>query len=180
MNLEEPLTRKVMRVMFDHGYSVNLKTGQVLSKTGAMLTGCVRKNGYNAVCVYIKGLTGPRGYQINQHQIVAVAKFGADAVFAEGIEVRHKDGNRLNNDLSNIEIGTRLENIMDMSAEQRSARIKGQPSPHRLLNEDEVKYIRNLYNRGIVRGECKKMSEELGVSKTTISEIGNGKTYNVF
>ena len=166
--------------MFDHGYSVDLKTGQVFNKKGISLVGCVRKNGYRAISVYIKGLTGKRGYQVNHHQIIAVKKFGAEAVFAEGIEVRHLDGNSLNNDPENIELGTRLQNIMDMTAAQRSARIAGLPSPHRMLCENEVMRIRSVYARGLIRGECTALSIAFGVSTTTISEIGTGKTYNVF
>lgn len=171
------LTRRCIVAAFENGYSVDKLSGMVISKTGRKLSGCLRKNGYIAVCVFIKGLTGPRGYQINVHQLIAFSKFGM-SMFEDKIEVRHLDGNRTNNKAENIEIGTRSENMMDMPSAARSARNKEKVSPRRVLSNNEASLVRKAYDRGLAWGECTRLAEMLSVSTTTISEIGRRKTYN--
>lgn len=170
------MIRKIIRACFSAGYSVCINTGVVINKKGKPLQGCVMKNGYRAMSLYIAGITPPRGVQVNQHQLVAYAKFG-EAMFAEGIEVRHLDGVRLNNAPDNIAIGTRSENMMDMSPEARSARVKGFPSKKRMANDLAVMEIRKLYAVGIGRGDCRDLADKYGLSKSTVSEIGRGVSY---
>jgi HNH endonuclease len=171
------LTQECLRGFQQSGYAVSLKTGSVFGKNGRELHGCLRKNGYIAVAIFIKGLTGPKGYQVNKHQLVAYRKFG-DAMFETGIEVRHLDGNRQNNSPDNIAMGTRSDNMMDMPASARKARNKDKRSPARVLNDADAAEIRSVYSRGLLRGECKNMAIAFGVSSSTISEIGRRKSYN--
>ena len=52
------------------------------------------------------------------HRLQAFQKFGA-AMFKEGIEVRHLDGNPGNAHWDNLALGTRSENAMDKTPETR-------------------------------------------------------------
>lgn len=159
-------------------YTVDPVTGDIYGKKGQKLEGTVASNGYRYVSLFIKGVTDPkRGLQVGQHNMVAYCKYG-EAAFAPGIETRHKDGNRLNNTPNNILIGTRLENIMDMAPEQRSAKCKDKPSKKRMLSSEQVQEIRDVYARGLIWGECTKLAKKFGVTSTTVSEIGKGHTYN--
>lgn len=52
----------------------------------------------------------PRSHCTAVHRVVAAAFLGPRP---DGMEVRHLDGNRLNNDASNLAFGTRAENMQD-------------------------------------------------------------------
>lgn len=55
------------------------------------------------------------------HRLVAHVKFG-HALYEGKPDVRHLDGNKLNNLEENIALGTRSQNLRDVPADQRSAR----------------------------------------------------------
>lgn len=172
------LTREVIRHAEEAGYRICLVTGNIYGKLGQHLTGSKRKNGYIAISIYIAGLTPQKGYQVNQHQLVAYAKYG-EQMFEPGIEVRHLDDVGSNNHPSNIVLGTRLDNIMDMPAEKRSGRCLGKPSSKRKVPSEAVQEIREIYQRGLQWGEATALARKHGINKTTVSEIGRGVTYNV-
>lgn len=167
--------KDVIRSAFVAGYSVD-PLGNILNKKGKLLKGVIATNGYRYVSIYIKGLTGPKGIQVSNHQMAVYDKFGEKA-FTPNIEVRHLDGDRLNNHPNNIAIGTRHDNIMDMSPEQRSARVKGKPSPKRVASAEAVADIQKAYASGLVRGTCTALAKKYGLSKSTVSEIGRGTSY---
>ena len=52
------------------------------------------------------------------HKLVAFQKFGF-AMFADGVQVRHLDGDSMNNRDENIAIGTASDNMMDKPPEER-------------------------------------------------------------
>jgi hypothetical protein len=52
------------------------------------------------------------------HRLVAYQKYG-DIILNDGILVRHRDGNAINNSESNILIGNQSDNMMDISPEIR-------------------------------------------------------------
>ena len=72
------------------------------------------------------------------HRLQAYQKFG-DKIFESGTVVRHLDGNSLNNNFDNIEIGTQQENMMDIPTEQRIAHAKHAASTQIKHNADEIK-----------------------------------------
>lgn len=158
-------------------YTVDPVTGDIYGKKGQKLEGTVASNGYRYVSLFIKGVTDPkRGLQVGQHNMVAYYKYG-EAAFASGIETRHKDGNRLNNTPLNILIGSRSDNMMDMPPEARRARNLGKVSKQRKLNDAAILHIREVY-ANYTRGDNTKLAEQYGVTKTTISEVGKGHSYN--
>ena len=67
------------------------------------------KHGYYYFSIRVKG---DLFSQVMVHRLVAFEKFG-HAMFAEGIQVRHLNGNPLDNSPINILIGTASENSMD-------------------------------------------------------------------
>lgn len=72
---------------------------------------------------YLRFNVGIKGKQFTcwVHRLVAFQKFG-EAIHAPGIDVRHLDGNRQNNQPENIAIGSRSENLCDAPKSERVAR----------------------------------------------------------
>lgn len=171
--------RDIIRRAGTSGYHVCRETGIVFGKTGKPMSGAIAKNGYFYVTLIIEGLTRPsKGTAVAKHQMVAFAKYGEDA-FKDGIEIRHLDGDRQNNHPCNLALGTRQDNILDMTPEARSKRNLGKPNRHqRKVAWPDVTRIRAIYDRGLVRGECKELADELGVCKSTISSIGRKSKYH--
>lgn len=92
------------------GYEASAE-GQIKSyKRGAarLLRGCLDKDGYRTVC-----LTRSDGRPVVRpvHQFVVLAFHGPRPDGME--EIRHLDGDRLNNAASNLRYGTRSENRRD-------------------------------------------------------------------
>ena len=84
-------------------------------------------------------------------------------------DVRHKDGNKHNNRIENLEYGTRSENNLD------GYKIRGYVCKTQKLNPMMAKEIRNLLKNGESQ---RKLAKQYGVSKSTIAAIKNGEIYN--
>lgn len=161
---------------FKQGYTVEVTTGKVFGLKGQELCGSVNKDGYRLVFPSLQ-IDGKRvDASCYVHRMIAYRLYGEE-VFKSGIEVRHLDGNPSNNKGSNLLLGTRYDNTMDMTFEQRSARNRGKVSKKRLLNLAQVAEVRKAYSRGIKRGECKALAEKFNTNTSTISEIGLKKSY---
>ena len=81
---------------FEKGYRII--DGIIYNPDGKILKGYVGKRGY-------RRFSPVRTNHVKVHRLVAYQKFG-DALFEEGIEVRHLDNNKLNNSEDNIALGT--------------------------------------------------------------------------
>ncbi len=131
--------------------------GRVKSKK----TDLIRKltpssNGYLVVSLFRKPI-GARVFTI--HKLVSLAFLGE----SNGLDINHKDGNKKNNELSNLELCTRSENMYHA---YRHSLMKMKIS--REIKEE----IRNTpYYRGMFVGLAKKYS----VRHSTISRIYSGK-----
>lgn len=115
---------------YEKGYRID-KNGVATSYTGRVLTPSKASNGYFLCSIF----TGTTIQPIPFHRLQAFTKFGM-AMFVKGIEVRHLDGNRLNNTWDNIAIGTHSENMLDIPGDQRKLNTKkGIPSRIKTLEE---------------------------------------------
>lgn len=97
---------------YSEGYRIN-KSGCILNPLGKRIKGSVTK-GYRKFNLKLDG----KDVSVKVHRLVAYQKFG-DKIFDPKIQVRHLNGNSLNNTHNNIDIGTAHDNIMDLPAEVR-------------------------------------------------------------
>ena len=86
----------------------------------------------------------------------------------QGSDVRHKDGNKLNNVLSNIEYGTRSENMLD------GYKIYGKTMRCQKLSPETATIIRKEYSEGY---SYSKLAQKYSVSKSTIGAIIRQEIY---
>lgn len=100
-----------------------------------------KKEGYYITCLRING--GKEYYRI--HRLVAV-------MFLENISnlpsVNHKDGNKVNNQVSNLEWVTTGENTSH-AFRTGLADFKGEKSKNSRLKDSDVLNIRSLHNQGL-------------------------------
>ena len=137
-----------------------------VSQTGKIRnvkTGCIRKltlsrQGYINISIYHKG----RYYSKRVHRLVANAFLGA---IPEGMFVNHKDCNKTNNHVSNLEYVTHSENILHAHIHKRFK--VGIHNPRAILKEKDVLEIRHLSGK-VARVI---LARRFGVSYATIEHI---------
>lgn len=104
------------------------------------------------------------------HQLVLEAFVGFRP---EGMECRHLDGNKNNNQLDNICWGTKEENDQD---NVRLGVFSGTNNPRAKVSEDDVREIREMYDSG--RYSQSKLGKMYGVGQDTISSIVRRETWS--
>lgn len=104
------------------------------------------------------------------HKLVAYQKFGS-AIFEDGIEVRHLDGDKRNNLSSNIEYGTALDNAADKDPKVTKAAAITASTHIRKFTDVEMEEIRQFHN-----GSYKETMTKFNISsKGTLHRILNTK-----
>lgn len=129
---------------------------QIIATARVMTPG--RQKGYPHVTLY--DLDG--GKQTHRvHRLVAAAFLGP---CPSGQEVRHKDHDRENARVENLEYGTRVENMRDSVATDRYHTAK--------LSIDQVRTIRRMYrDEGVIQV---RLAAQFGVGQGQISAIVRG------
>jgi hypothetical protein len=90
--------------------------------------------------------------------------------------VNHKDGNKLNNEVSNLEWCTYKEN-MEHASEHGLLKSIGSNNPASKLTEEEVKYIKSVYKKGDLEYGSSALGRKFGVDHKAIWNIVNGVTW---
>ncbi len=107
------------------------------------------------------------------HRLIAEAFLGPSPF--DGAQVRHLDGNGLNNHYTNLAWGSAKENFDDSKRLGRVA--EGTKHGHAKLTLEQVKEIKCRV--GLIRGQDKHIAEEFGVSRSLVSLIKTGKVWRV-
>lgn len=133
----------------------------VIKKDGRVLRKLNSATHYLSVsCRDIDG-TGQKNLYI--HTLVAKVFLGDRP---DGMEIRHLDGNRFNNCVSNLCYGSPHENKMDSIKHKTFAKER---NGRALLNQKMANAIRNLFSKQIA--SKKQLSEAFCVSEAAINAI---------
>lgn len=146
--------------------------GQVMSmnyaKSGlpGIMTPRLRR-GYQSVFLRKKG---NRGRNVTVHSLVASAFIGPRL---DGLEVNHKDGNKLNNNVENLEYVTRSENAKH-ACKLYLIDSRGEKHSQHKLTALQVEEILSALQNGSRVGE---LAKKYGVDQSQISHIKAGRAW---
>lgn len=149
-------------------YYIN-KKGELFTDNGEKKMKDALKNGYIKNCLTHKD--GSQKFYF-RHRLVMIC-FNYIENYDQ-LQVNHKDGNKLNNSLDNLEWCTNQENRIHAVQFGLAASLSGENNPaSKLLETQVIEIIQDLLN-GIPYSEiCKKYN----CSKSTISAIKNKRNW---
>ena len=154
--------QELLKLAYRKGYRVR-GDGVVENACGhaRKLTLQVGKDGYKRYKFNIRdGCGASRAVLV--HRLQAYQKF-RESMFVPGIQVRHKNGNSLDNSTDNILIGTASQNMMDKPKEERQ-RLAG--NANRKHSPELIEKIRGEHDAGV---SYNKLSKKYGLSKSMLS-----------
>ena len=129
------LGNKTLIIAFEKGYIVD-DTGNIFFNSRQRKLNKDTKGYYSfTICTE----SGNRR-RVQVHRMQAYKKFG-DKIFNEEIEVRHLDGNRLNNIENNIGIGNHSQNMNDVPKKKRHNNAINASMDNRIFNDEKIKKI---------------------------------------
>jgi hypothetical protein len=128
----------------------------------------VTKFGYLSVSVRINGFLKPRTI----HRLVAQAFIDSDCDSRPF--VNHKDGNKQNNHINNLEWVSHAENIKHAHDNGLIARNNGAKNGNSKLSETQVLAIKTLINAGF---KNKFIANHFCVNPVTVSDIKHKKIW---
>jgi hypothetical protein len=129
----------------------------------------VHKNGYASVSIWFNG----KEKRMLVHRIVAKAFIGN----VDKLEVNHKDFNKLNNFVGNLEIVTSYQNIKHAKDGKRfkgNKLISGEKNPSSKLTSKEVILIRKMKLDNFKYAE---ILSKFDIKKSQLSNILSGKSW---
>ena len=148
-------------------------TGQLRNaQTGHIYKLCISKTGYWQVCVSLGSRQNKKVFKIHK----AIAE-----TFINNPEnkpfVNHIDGNKLNNNINNLEWVTNQENVIHAHKMGLTHPLKGEQHRFSKLTEEDVRYIRTHYIPKDETYGCKALAKKFNVDHSTISEIYHRKAW---
>ena len=136
------------------------KNGEIIGKRGKPLKGHIDRCGYREVLLSENGTT--KNHLV--HRLI-LATFRPIANM-EDYDVNHKNGDKLDNRLENLEWCTRSENISHSYRNGLQTKVTNPHGTYRVLNENDFDIIRDLHHRGYLDRE---IAVEVGCSRGLVS-----------
>lgn len=130
----------------------------------------------------IKQFVGKDGYLRTQiagktrlvHRVIAKAYITEDP---DREFVNHKDGNKQNNHVDNLEWSTKSENLRHAYQHNLKRNPVGTLNGRCKLTDEQVDFIRNNYVRGDKEYGAKAMAAKFGVAHQTICAVVTGQNW---
>ena len=135
------------------------------SAAGKILKQGTLKHGYKNVSLYKLGV--PKSLSV--HRVIATAFFGKPKL---DLVVNHKDGNKKNNNINNLEFVTATAN--ELHALLSGLKAHGDRHGSAKLRSADIPVILARINAG---HKTDSMAADYGVTTTTIRNVANNKTW---
>ena len=132
----------------------------------------INKQGYYQICVSLGSKNNKKTFKMHK----AVAETFVDNPENKPVP-NHKDGNKLNNNVHNLEWVTHSENSKHAFENGLIQPHIGVNNPSAKLSKEQVIYIRNNCIPNNKEFGCRAMAKKFNVSHQRISDIINNKTY---
>tara|TARA_R110000782_G_scaffold3079_1_gene11331 strand:- start:234 stop:809 length:576 start_codon:yes stop_codon:yes gene_type:complete len=162
-------TGNVRRKSFRHWHSVN--NGYMTRKDHVYPVTTGRGKGRNTVGNYLSVSIRSASYSV--HRLVGLA-FIPNPLNKP--QINHKDGNKQNNNVENLEWVTNKENNIHARENNFYTAVKGDAHGMSKLKEDQVRKIK-IELETPYRGQLDVLANIYGVGKTTIAEIKAGRSW---
>lgn len=144
--------------------------GKIIGKRGKPLIGHVDRCGYREVTLCENGKC--KLYRV--HRLIA-------ETFIPNCEklpcVNHKDGNKLNNSVDNLEWCTHSENTLHAYENGLERKVCGEEHHAHKLDWEKVRYIRRVYQGGSRTYGASALARRFGVDRSTISAVVFNETW---
>lgn len=165
--MRESNRNKSIRIAKSKGYYYDLD-GNIYSASNKKLK-LFRRNHYLHFGVRVDShFRKRRVISVPAHRFIAFCKYGDIVLRDREIEVRHLDGNSVNNAPKNLDLGTRSENSYDRPKTERVAMAKYASSFLRKFSDQEEKDMTAYYK---MCHSYKKTMEFFNVKKSTLHYI---------
>lgn len=160
---KETNTELIYKFIESGDYNIT-KDGHIYSKaTGAEIG--YEKGGYKAVSYMSNG----KKHRLLIHRIVFAKHSGIK--LDNKLSLNHKDGNKFNNSIDNLEQVTQAENNLHAFRVLKRPAVYG----HCKITKEQAEQIRYLRGKG---WKYEDLMKEFKVGKTTISYVINNKIWN--
>lgn len=137
------------------------RDGQVIGKRGKPMKGRIDKCGYREVVLsYYPDFQK----QVLVHRLVLSAFSPIEN--SENYDVNHKNGNKLDNRLENLEWCTHSENIKHSYGNGLQTKVTNLYGTYKVLDESDIEYIKLLHSKNYTD---KAISEHVGCSRSLVS-----------
>jgi len=159
---------KDMYLISSQGFAINKKTGKIRKHS-------LSHNGYRLLACKVGGRSG-------KYVTVRLARMVAMAFIdnpESKPEVNHVDGNKLNDDVSNLEWVTSSENIKHAFATGLAENSRGYESKCSGLTEQQARYVEEVYKPYDKDFGTRALGRKLNVAHTTVqNHIKRIKEFN--
>lgn len=144
------------------------ENGNIQGSRGTLLKQIEHHTGYLVISCWENG----RGKQVRAHRFVWECFYGE---IPDGLVVNHKDLNKHNNSIENLELVTPQQNVIH-AYENKTDRIilNGESCPASKLSEKDVLAIIKLRKEGL---KLQEIGDMFGISFQHVSALATGKRW---
>ena len=133
--------------------------GTIIGKRGRPMKGHIDRCGYKEVLLSENGRTN----NARVHRLIAETFIPNPDNLRD---VNHKDGNKLNNDISNLEWVSHSENVKHSYNNGLQNKVRNKHGTYNVLSNDDKQTISSLHKDGLLDRE---IAEKIGCSRELVS-----------